>query len=195
MNLDLGSSIFRLSPRRELNVKKWWRNSSSFTLSTERQAMLTKSKFARRSMLGLTAAAVVFIALPVVPANAASMTHSFTVLAKGKFEGAGKGEAKGSVNARFTANLDKNTLCYSITSHGITGISGVHIHIGAAGVNGGVAVALDPMKIGHKGKTCVAVAAKLLAEISANPSNYYFNAHTPMYPNGAVRGQLANMAG
>jgi hypothetical protein len=157
--------------------------------------MLTKSKFARQSMVALAAVATVFVALPAVSANAASMTHSFTVLAKGKFEGAGKGAAKGSVNARFTANLDKNTLCYTITSHGITGISGVHIHTGAAGVNGGVAVALDPMKIDHKGKTCVKVEAKLLADISANPSMYYFNAHTPMYPNGAVRGQLASMAG
>lgn len=157
--------------------------------------MITKSKFAHRSMLALAGVAAVFIALPVVSANAASMTHTFTVSAKGKFEGAGKGAMKGSVTARFTADLTKNTLCYSIKSHDVTGISGVHIHIGAAGVNGGVAVALDPMKIDHSGKTCVAVEAKLLADISANPSMYYFNAHTPMYPNGAVRGQLAAMAG
>ncbi len=157
--------------------------------------MLTKSKFVRHSIVAVAAVATVFITLPAISANAASMTHTFTVLAKGKFEGAGKGEMKGSVTARFTADLTKNRLCYSITSHGITGISGVHIHTGAAGVDGGVAVPLDPMKIGHKGSTCVAVDSKVLADISAHPSMYYFNAHTPMYPNGAVRGQLAKMAG
>ena len=156
--------------------------------------MLTKSKFARQSMLVLAAVATVFIALPAVSANAAGMIDHFNVSAKGKFEGAGKGATKGSVTARFTTDTTKNTLCYSIKSHGITGISGVHIHTGAAGVNGAVAVPLDPMKIDHAGKTCVAVEAKLLADISANPSTYYFNAHTPMYPNGAVRAQLAAKA-
>lgn len=151
--------------------------------------MFIKSKFARRSTLALAVVATAFIALPTVSANATSTTH-FSVIAKGKAEGAGMGIMKGSVTARFTANLTKNTLCYSITSHGVTGITGVHVHTGAAGVNGGVAVALDPTKIGVKGSTCVAVAAKVLADISANPSMYYFNAHTAKYPNGAVRGQL-----
>jgi hypothetical protein len=156
----------------------------------ERQLMFTKSKFARRSMVALATVATVFIAVPTVAVNAASMTHSFTVIAKGKFEGAGKGAMNGSVTARFTVNLEKNNICYFIKSHALTGITGVHIHAGAAGVNGGVVVALDPMVIGHKGLTCVAVDAKVLADIAANPSAYYFNAHTPMYPNGAVRGQL-----
>lgn len=151
--------------------------------------MFIKSKFARRSTLALAVVATAFIALPTVSANATSTTH-FSVIAKGKAEGAGMGIMKGSVTARFTANLTKNTLCYSITSHGVTGITGVHVHTGAAGVNGGVAVALDPTKIGAKGSTCVPVAAKVLADISANPSMYYFNAHTAKYPNGAVRGQL-----
>jgi hypothetical protein len=153
--------------------------------------MSTNSKFARRSILALAAVATVLVSIPAVSANATSTTH-FSVIAKGKAEGAGMGAMKGSVTARFAVNLAKNTLCYSITSHGITGITGVHVHTGAAGVNGGVAVALDPTKIGLKGSTCVAVAPKVLADISANPSMYYFNAHTAKYPNGAVRGQLAN---
>lgn len=152
--------------------------------------MLIKSKFARRSTLALAVVATAFIALPTVSANATSTTH-FSIIAKGKAEGAAMGAMKGSVTARFAVNLAKNTLCYSITSHGITGITGVHVHTGAAGVNGGVAVPLDPTKIGLKGSTCVAVAPKLLADISANPSMYYFNAHTAKYPNGAVRAQLA----
>ena len=151
--------------------------------------MLTNSKFARRSILALAVVATSFVAVPAVSANATSTTH-LSAVAKGKFEGVGMGLKKGTVTARFTTNTTKNTLCYSITSHGVTGITGVHIHTGAAGVNGGVAVALDPTKIGVKGSTCVAVDAKTLADIAANPSMYYFNAHTAKYPNGAVRGQL-----
>ncbi len=151
--------------------------------------MSIKSKFARRSVLALAVAATSFVVLPTVSANAATITH-LSVVAKGKAEGVGMGLAKGSVTARFTLNSTKKTLCYSITTHGVSGITGVHIHTGAAGVNGGVAVALDPTKIGVRGSTCVAVDAKTLADIAANPSMYYFNAHTAKFPNGAVRGQL-----
>jgi hypothetical protein len=151
--------------------------------------MSINSKFARRSILALAVVATSFVALPVVSANATSVTH-LTAVAKGKFEGVGMGATKGSVTARFTLNATKNTLCYSITSHGITGITGAHIHTGAAGVNGGVVVPLDPTKIGVKGSTCVVIDAKTLAAISAGPSMYYFNAHTAKFPNGAVRGQL-----
>lgn len=153
--------------------------------------MLTKSKFARRSIISLAAVSAIFIALPTVTASAASMTK-LTVVAKGMNEKAGAGAMSGSVKGSFTTDVAKNTLCYSITNKGIKGISGIHIHVGAAGVDGDVAVALDPMKIGKKSSTCVKVAAKVLADIAANPSMYYFNAHNATYPNGAVRGQLSS---
>ena len=130
-----------------------------------------------------------FLALPAVSANATSTTH-LSVIAKGKYEGVGMGMSKGSVSARFVLNTTKNTVCYSILSRGVSGITGIHIHVGGAGVNGGVAVALDPTKIDFGGLTCVAVDAKTVAAIAANPSAYYFNAHTAKFPNGAVRGQL-----
>lgn len=151
--------------------------------------MFTNSKFARRSVLALAVVATSFVALPAVSANATSTTH-LTVIAKGKYEGVGMGLSKGSVTARFVLNTTKNTVCYTIASRGVSGITGVHIHTGGAGVNGGVAVALDPTKIDVSGLTCVAVDAKTIAAISANPSAYYFNAHTAKFPNGAVRGQL-----
>ena len=154
--------------------------------------MLTKSKFARRSIVTLAAVTAIFVAIPTVAANAASMTQ-LSVVAKGKYEKGGAGAMSGSVKGSFSADLKKNTFCYSIKNQGIKGISGIHIHSGAAGVDGDVAVALDPMKIGHKGTTCVKVAAKVLADIAAHPSTYYFNAHNATYPNGAVRGQLGTM--
>ena len=163
-------------------------------LTLERSSMLNKSKFAPRSILALATVATAFIALPTTAVNAASMTH-ISVLAADKYVTGGGGDMGGSVSASITTDLKKGTLCYTIKSAGIKGITGVHIHTGALGVNGGVAVPLDPMVIDHKGFTCVKVAAKLLAKISAHPSMYYFNAHTAKFPNGAVRGQLETMAG
>lgn len=154
--------------------------------------MLTKSKFARRSIFTLAAVTSVLVALPTVTASAASMTK-LTVVAEGKYEKAGAGAMSGSVTGSFTTDLKKNVLCYSATNKGIKGINGIHIHVGAAGVDGAVAVALDPMKIGQKKSTCIKVAAKVLADIAANPSMYYLNAHNADYPNGAVRGQLGAM--
>lgn len=154
--------------------------------------MTSKSKFAKRSIFTVAAVTTIFIALPTVTASAASMTK-LTVIAKGKYEKAGAGAMSGSVTGSFTTDLAKNVICYSVKNQGIKGITGIHIHVGAAGVDGDVAVALDPMKIGHKGSTCVKVAAKVLADIAANPAMYYLNAHNATYPNGAVRGQLGKM--
>ena len=152
--------------------------------------MFSKSNSVRKTVLALTVAATVFAVLPVVSANAATTT-TFTVLAKGKAEGAGGGSPTGSVTARFTVNLKKDALCYLISSHGLPAITGVHIHSGAAGMNGGVVVPLDPKAVNTKHTACVTVAAKLLTDIADHASMYYFNAHTAKFPGGAVRSQLA----
>ena len=152
--------------------------------------MITKSKSARNTLLALTVAASAFAALPGAAAMTPGAIH-FTVLAKGKAEGVGGGSPTGSVTSRFLVNLTKKTLCYSITSHGLSGITGVHVHSGVAGTNGGVVVALDPAVIDTKHSACVSVASKLLTDISEHGSKYYFNAHTAKFPGGAVRGQLA----
>ena len=61
-----------------------------------------------------------------------------------------------------------------------------HIHIGAAGVAGGVAVPLSPTS------GCVdGVDKDLIKDIRQNPGNYYVNVHNADFPPGAVRGQLS----
>ena len=152
--------------------------------------MFTKSKTSRKAVLALTAVATVLAVLPAASANAAGTTH-FTVLAKGKAEGAGGGSPTGSVTAIFSVNLTKKSLCYLVTSHGLPTITGAHIHKGAAGANGGVVVALDPAKIDTRHTTCMPVEEKLLTDIASHPTMYYFNAHTVKFPGGAVRSQLA----
>lgn len=153
--------------------------------------MFSKTSTARKTVLALSAVATLMAVLPAASANAVSPTTHFTVVAKGKAEGVGGGSPTGSVTARFTVNLTKKSLCYSISTHNLKGINGVHIHSGAAGTNGGVVVALNPANIDTKHTTCVAVESKLLTDIADHGSMYYFNAHTAKFPGGAVRGQLA----
>ena len=105
--------------------------------------------------------------------------------------GAMGGASTGSANGRFVVDLKKNTFCYTVTTKGLTGIVAAHIHTGAAGMDGGVAVALNPAHFNKKFATCVKGSPAELGMIATTPANYYFNLHTKKYSDGAVRGQLA----
>jgi len=100
------------------------------------------------------------------------------------------GAKTGSATGKFVLDTKKNTLCYSVTTMGLTGVSEAHIHAGAMGVDGSDVVGLTPAKFNAKAATCVKVAPKVLADMAMNPNMYYLNVHTTKYPDGAVRGQL-----
>jgi CHRD domain len=112
----------------------------------------------------------------------------------------------------FGIDNDPATLCYVITASGIdpTFVQGetgmAHIHRGAFGENGPVVAALafplegdagDCLTEGEEGKFPMigepGEPASIVADILANPANYYVNVHTGEYPDGAIRGQLANV--
>jgi len=101
-------------------------------------------------------------------------------------------------------------LCYDVASTGLEGgvVIGAHIHEGAAGVNGAVVVTLQAVIDGDgTGADCATDAeidfaaagdadiATLLADIAANPANYYVNVHTETNDGGEIRGQLAVAGG
>lgn len=73
------------------------------------------------------------------------------------------------------------------------GITGAHIHQGAAGTNGPVVVDFTPATPSNGGSyvTVTTVAPSLVAAILANPSSFYVNVHTSTNPSGEIRGQLA----
>lgn len=68
-----------------------------------------------------------------------------------------------------------------------------HIHLGAAGVNGGVVV---PLFAGSTDRKLIFqadrrdITAELAAAICGDPAGYYVNYHTDVFPGGAIRGQL-----
>jgi hypothetical protein len=113
----------------------------------------------------------------------------------------------------FTATLsdDGTTLSYTLTYTGLTGAFVAHIHLGETGTNGGVAVFL----CGGGGKpTCPTSSGTVSGTITAADvvgptgqgltagayANFltalragatYVNVHTPGYPGGEIRGQIA----
>ena len=98
-------------------------------------------------------------------------------------------------------------LCFDVTSTDLEGgaVVGAHIHEGAEGENGPVVVTLQAVMDGEgTGEGCAADAeinisaegsddadvAAFLADIIANPANYYVNVHTETFTGGEIRGQL-----
>ena len=83
-----------------------------------------------------------------------------------------------------------------------TTVTDAHIHNGAAGVNAGVYVATTLTSgelvitngSGTTTKNGISVPADKAAAILANPAGHYFNVHTALNPNGAMRGQLSTPA-
>ncbi len=117
----------------------------------------------------------------------------------------GRGEA-------YVFGIDESltVLCYSLQVSRIDELDqapgngrAAHIHRGRAGENGPV-VANLAWPQGGQAADCLnavtqparfnnvdaATAQALIADILANPGNYYVNVHNTVYPGGAVRGQL-----
>ena len=120
-------------------------------------------------------------------------------------------EANGRGNVTITFNVPRDA-AGAITGGGnvtfamqVTGLpAGTpinlgHIHVGAAGVNGGVQVdtglrATAPFLLadgtGNMSISNVTITQDLATQITNNPGGYYFNLHSTQNPGGVVRGQL-----
>ncbi|MGL5860407.1 MAG: CHRD domain-containing protein, partial [Phycicoccus sp.] len=66
----------------------------------------------------------------------------------------------------------------------------LHLHQGARGTNGDVAVDFTDVAVTGKRTGCVWVDPAIVKRIIANPQNYYLNYHTAAFLDGAIRGQL-----
>src|SRR5688500_10078683 len=82
-------------------------------------------------------------------------------------------------------------------------VVGLHIHPGAAGVNGPVVIdtgirAAEPVEVGTTGRiqrqaqvsASTAAAHEAVNGILPNPAGFYLNIHTTEFPGGVMRGQL-----
>jgi hypothetical protein len=120
-------------------------------------------------------------------ASAATTDLQATMDAAEETPNPGPAGAKGT--ARLVLDDAANTLCYELTWEGIKDPTAAHVHTGAKGVAGPVAV---DFKLKQNGpKACVPADPTVLASIRDNPGGHYVNVHTADYPKGAIRGQLA----
>jgi CHRD domain len=104
----------------------------------------------------------------------------------------GVGDPDGSGTATITLNPGQEEVCFELTVAAIDTPIGAHIHEGAAGTNGPVVVGLEPLPpTGDSSSSgCVSLERQEIIEILRDPSNYYVNVHTALFPDGAIRGQL-----
>jgi hypothetical protein len=183
--------LFRFEVEGSFNDSRQF-GASEFAHQNQGGHMSQISKIAKAAAV----AVVLTTTLSSTPAfAAASYPVKLKAAATGANEGAGKGSPTGSASANFIVSVSRGTFCYNITSKGLSGVNGVHIHKGGAGVDGPVVVPLNFRRFNKAGTACVKATPAVLSAIAMNPAAYYFNLHTPGFPAGAVRGQLKGMSG
>lgn len=147
---------------------------------------------AGRTLVMWVAAPVLVVAGVFLSAGSAwAASSSSSARLSGSAEVGGAGDAKASGAATVSVDTGSGQVCATVTSD-VKNAAAMHIHQGAVGVNGPVVVTLDAKKI-NAGRSC-AVAKAVAGQIAANPAGFYVNVHTPAFPAGAVRGQLAAAA-
>lgn len=114
----------------------------------------------------------------------------FNATLTGAAEVPGPGDMDGAGKAIIELNPGQNRLCYKLRVSNIAPATMAHVHVGAVGVAGPVAITLVAPADGSSAG-CADLAEPLTKALLKNPGNYYVNVHNAEFPNGAVRGQLA----
>jgi hypothetical protein len=99
------------------------------------------------------------------------------------------GDPDATGRAVIRVNSGQGTVCYDIVVFNVDPIAAAHIHLGAAGVPGGIVVHLPP-QAGVLSGCETGVDKDLIKEIRKNPQAYYVNVHNAAFQGGAARGQL-----
>lgn len=116
---------------------------------------------------------------------------SLTATLEGSNE-VGGGDPHATGTAAVTVDVTSGRICATVTSN-IVDATMMHIHQGAAGVNGSVVVPLDAATINSGHPDCVMATTALAAQIASDPDGFYVNIHTAAFPGGALRGQLGRV--
>jgi CHRD domain len=138
-------------------------------------------------------AGVVGIAGTIVSAQGRPLSTDLS----GAEDAPGPGDADASGAADLTLNQGQGEVCFDLSWAQIDGtVVAAHIHVGDAGTPGPIVVGLFMgTAFGGTGADsgCVGgVDSDLIKAIRQNPSGYYVNVHSTVFPAGAVRGQLGD---
>ena len=132
------------------------------------------------------------VGMRVTP-NSPVEAPDFIVDLRGSKEVPGPGDADG--NGFALLDFTDDELCIVMKVNAIGAAAAAHIHEAPAGQAGPVVVTLPTPDANGTVQSCAAVDKALIAEILANPQNYYVNVHNAEFPAGAVRGQLLGETG
>ena len=149
---------------------------------------------------------------PTQPSQGTTTTSTFTVplspanevpaITNADQTGSGTATIALTVTKNQSGDITAATATFEITVAGFpagTVVTDAHVHNASAGANAGVFVGtgLTSGELtlvnggGSVTKTGINVPVDRAAAILSNPSAHYFNVHTALNPDGAIRGQLA----
>lgn len=142
--------------------------------------------------LVFAAAALVVFTVPALAIDGSSAEggRKLTATLTGAAEVPGPGDTDGRGSGEFRVNPGQGSVCYTVTYSGIDAPTMAHIHTGAKGVAGGVAVPLT-VAAGGAIEGCAGVTREQATALIQSPENFYVNLHNAAFPAGAVRGQLS----
>jgi hypothetical protein len=135
----------------------------------------------------------VLLVLPASPVLAQEATLKVT--GSGAQEVPGPGEEGSTVTGQFTFDEAAGTITYTVSVAGnAEPAAAAHLHEAPAGKAGDVVVTLDAAAVNAGSQASVKAAPELVAQIAANPADFYLNVHSPSFPKGFTRAQLAGSA-
>lgn len=109
----------------------------------------------------------------------------------GAAEVPGPGDVDGTGMFDLSANTGQAELCYALRAYNVGTITSVHLHRGAAGVDGDQLFTLALPSAGYSRDCVDNLDRDVIHDILAHPASYYINVHTDDFPSGAIRGPLA----
>lgn len=146
----------------------------------------------RMELAGIGGLALLGLFMLPLQGNAEETTFQLDM--SGDQEVPGPGDEDGVASGTLTIDDETGEVSWNFTYANIAAPAAMHIHSGAAGEGGGVAVPLNVETSGGEGTLVGSTTADAdaIAAILASPSDYYVNIHNGDFRPGAVRGQLQN---
>ena len=141
--------------------------------------------------LHLTVAGAVLCMLPL---HGSADVTTFELNMSGDQAVPGPGDADGRASGTLSIDDATGLIAWNFTYSDIASPAAMHIHSGAAGERGGVAVPLEVTTTGAVGTLIGSTMAEAdaVASILASPASFYVNIHNADFRGGAIRGQLDN---